>query len=70
MAKRGRHRNPAATPPHRVEALATEWGVSSDVIRDALRNGRIKGFRVNRLWLIPHAEKLRVERGEDCLTAS
>jgi hypothetical protein len=49
---------------HRVEDLADEWGVSADLIRDGLRSGRIKGFRINRLWLVPHAEKVRIESGE------
>jgi hypothetical protein len=51
-------------PPYRVEALADEWQVSADLIRDGLRTGRIKGFRINRMWLIPHAEKMRIESGE------
>jgi hypothetical protein len=57
-------RPPGEPPPHRVEELATAWGVSDDSIRDGLRSGRIRGFRLNRIWLIPHAEKLRIEQGE------
>jgi len=53
-----------APHPHRVEELAHEWGCSAGLIRDGLRSGRIKGFRINRMWLIPHAEKIRIESGE------
>jgi hypothetical protein len=49
---------------HRVEDLQHEWGVSGDSIRDALRDGRIKGFRFGRVWLIPDREKQRIEHGE------
>jgi hypothetical protein len=51
-------------PTHRVEDLQHAWGVSPDAIRDALRKGQIKGFRVGRIWLIPEREKQRIERGE------
>jgi hypothetical protein len=50
--------------PHRVEDLQRQWGVSPDSIRNALRDGRIKGFRFGRVWLIPDEEKQRIERGE------
>jgi len=61
---RRRKQQTTQAPPHRVEDLAVEWDVSGDAIRDALRAGRIKGFKLGRMWLIPDAEKRRIERGE------
>jgi hypothetical protein len=64
VIKGTRQHKEAPRRAHRVEDLADESGVSADLIRDGLRSGRIKGFRINRMWLIPHAEKVRIESGE------
>lgn len=60
---RPKHR-PQKPRAHKVEALAEAWDCSSDAIRQALREGRIRGFRFGRAWRVTDEEKLRVERGE------
>jgi excisionase family DNA binding protein len=42
-----------ASPPYRVSQAARKLGVSNKAILDALKNGRLAGFRLNRMWLIP-----------------
>jgi excisionase family DNA binding protein len=42
-----------APPPYRVSQAAKKLGVSNKAILDALRNGRLAGFSLNRMWLIP-----------------
>jgi hypothetical protein len=41
-----------APPPYRVSQAAKKC-VSNKAILDALRNGRLAGFSLNRMWLIP-----------------
>jgi excisionase family DNA binding protein len=45
-----------APPPYRVRQAARKLGVSNKAILDALKNGRLAGFRLNRMWLIPRDE--------------
>jgi excisionase family DNA binding protein len=45
-----------APPPYRVRQAARKLGVSNKTILDALKNGRLAGFRLNRMWLIPRDE--------------
>jgi excisionase family DNA binding protein len=40
-------------PPYRVGEVARQLGVSNKVVLDALKRGRIPGFKLNRMWLIP-----------------
>ena len=42
--------------PYRVQDLAQRWGVSPKAIRDALDAGALRGFRLQRMWLIPAEE--------------
>ena len=46
----------ALSPPYRVSQAAKKLGVSKKAILDALKNGRLVGFRLNRMWLIPRNE--------------
>jgi hypothetical protein len=54
----------ALAPAHKVRDLAMAWNQDDEVIRRALRAGRVRGFRIGREWLVTDAEKQRVERGE------
>jgi len=40
-------------PPYRVSEVARKLGVSTRVVLVALKSGRLAGFRLNRMWLIP-----------------
>jgi excisionase family DNA binding protein len=40
-------------PPYRVGQVARMLGVSSKLVLDALKSGRLSGFKLNRMWLIP-----------------
>jgi len=37
---------------------------SDETIKDALRAGRLRGFRLNRVWLIDRESAHQLERGE------
>jgi excisionase family DNA binding protein len=54
----------SSPPPYRVGELAARWGVSDETIKDALRAGRLRGFRLNRVWLIDRESAHQLERGE------
>jgi excisionase family DNA binding protein len=43
----------ASAPPYRVNQAAEKLGVSKKAVLDALKSGRLAGFRLNRMWLIP-----------------
>jgi excisionase family DNA binding protein len=43
-------------PPYRVSEAARKLGVSNRAILDALRSGRLTGFKLNRMWLIPRGQ--------------
>jgi excisionase family DNA binding protein len=43
-------------PPYRVSEVARKLGVSNKAVLDALKSGRLAGFRLNRMWLIPRDE--------------
>jgi excisionase family DNA binding protein len=40
-------------PPYRVNQVARKLGVSNRAVLDALKSGRLSGFKLNRMWLIP-----------------
>jgi hypothetical protein len=40
-------------PPYRVGQLAKKWNVGNKLILEALKSGRLGGFQLNRMWLIP-----------------
>ena len=40
-------------PPYRVRDVARKLGVSNKAVLDALKSGRLAGFRLNRMWLVP-----------------
>jgi excisionase family DNA binding protein len=40
-------------PPYRVSQVARKLGVSNKAVLDALKSGRLSGFKLNRTWLIP-----------------
>jgi excisionase family DNA binding protein len=46
----------ATAPPYRVSQAARKLGVSNKAVLGALKSGRLTGFRLNRMWLIPRAE--------------
>jgi excisionase family DNA binding protein len=54
-----------ALPPFRPDELAARWRVHGQTIRALLRSGRLRGFRVHKLWLIPREVVAEVERGGD-----
>jgi excisionase family DNA binding protein len=45
--------NAAEPPPYRVGEAARRLGVSNKTVLDALKGGRLSGFKLNRMWLIP-----------------
>jgi excisionase family DNA binding protein len=48
-------------PPYRIKRLADELGVSEQTVRSALKAKQIAGVQLGRLWLIPHAEAMRLK---------
>jgi excisionase family DNA binding protein len=51
-------------PPYKVDEAARLMGVSEQVVRGALREGRLPAFRVGKQWLIPRERLNRIIRGE------
>jgi excisionase family DNA binding protein len=51
-------------PPYKVDEVARLMGVSEQVVRGALREGRLPAFRVGKQWLIPRGRLNRILRGE------
>jgi len=45
--------NAGGLPPYRVGEVARQLGVSNKAVLDALKRGRLSGFKLNRMWLIP-----------------
>jgi excisionase family DNA binding protein len=43
--------------------FAERMGVTVGTVRRWLRNGELRGTKISRTWLIPHAELDRVRRG-------
>lgn len=54
----------ATPPPYRVRQAAKKLGVSNRVVLDALKSGRLVGFRLNRMWLIPRREIDQLDGGQ------
>jgi hypothetical protein len=50
--------------PYRVAEVARRWGVSTKVVTDAIKRGKLLAFRPSRVWLIPPESVERVESGE------
>jgi hypothetical protein len=50
--------------PFRPHELAARWGVNEQTITAALRAGRLQGFKLQKLWLIPRRVVERIESGE------
>jgi excisionase family DNA binding protein len=50
-------------PPYRVHEVAEKWNVSDKAVLEALKAGRLRGFRLNRMWLIPPEAVDRLEAG-------
>lgn len=50
--------------PLRPAELAARWGVNEQSITAALRAGRLQGFKLRKLWLIPRRVVERIEAGE------
>jgi len=57
------NRNPDEAPPYRVAQVAEKWDVSEKAVLDALKRGRIPGFKLGRMWLIPRESVDRLSRG-------
>jgi excisionase family DNA binding protein len=53
-----------APPPYTVKQVAKKTGLSDDAIRAAAREGRLRGFRIGREWLIYRAPVDRLLRGD------
>jgi hypothetical protein len=51
-------------PPYRVLELAERWRVNPKLVRDAIKSGRLKAFRLNKMDLIPAESVERMESGE------
>jgi hypothetical protein len=51
-------------PPYRTDQLARRWGVPEQAITSALRRGVLKGFKLQKIWLIPRENAHALERGE------
>jgi hypothetical protein len=51
-------------PPYRTEQVARRWGVPEQAITSALRAGVLKGFKLQKIWLIPRENVHAFERGE------
>lgn len=49
--------------PFTPESLADRWGCSSETVRQLLRSGRLRGFRVGRMFRIPAAAVEEYECG-------
>jgi hypothetical protein len=45
--------NAGGPPPYRVGEVVPQLGVSNKAALDALKRGRLSGFKLNRMWLIP-----------------
>ena len=55
---------PEPLPPFRPHDLARRWGVPEQTICALLRSGRLRGFKLQKLWLIPRKNVEAYERGE------
>ena len=59
------HEHPAQPPIMMIEDVAQRWGKSSQVIRDWARKGAFPGaFHIGRIWVIPRASVLELERAD------
>ena len=54
----------AEPPPYRPADIAMKWGVPEQTVCALLRSGRLRGFKLQKLWLIPRANVEAYERGE------
>lgn len=50
---------------YRPDEAAAILGVPADTIRRWLRNGKIRGTKIDRLWLVPKAEIVRITEGNN-----
>lgn len=50
-------------PPYRVSQVAVRLGVSNKAVLDAIKSGRLRGFKLNRMWLIPRESVDRLSAG-------
>jgi excisionase family DNA binding protein len=55
-------------PPYRVSEVARKLGVSNKAVLDALKSGRLAGFRLNRMWLVPRDAMDRLRAGASAAT--
>ena len=53
-----------ALPPFRAHELARRWGVPEQSVTAVLRSGRLRGFKLQKIWLVPRENVERFERGE------
>jgi len=52
-------------PPFRTHQLAKRWDVPEQAVTAVLRSGRLRGFKLQKVWLIPRENVERFERGEN-----
>lgn len=50
--------------PYKINEAAELIGVSEQVVRLAVRAGRLPAFRIGKSWLIPREQLTRLVRGE------
>jgi excisionase family DNA binding protein len=52
-------------PFSRPDELARRWRVHEQTVTAMLRSGRLRGFKLQKLWLVPRENIERFERGEE-----
>jgi excisionase family DNA binding protein len=55
-------------PPYRVSEIARKLGVSNKAVLDALKSGRLAGFRLKRMWLVARDPIDRLRAGGSAAT--
>jgi hypothetical protein len=50
--------------PYRIVEFAAELGLSEKSVRTAIKNGKVRTFKLNEMTLIPSEELARVKSGE------
>jgi excisionase family DNA binding protein len=50
-------------PPFRPDQLAQRWGVREQTVTAMLRSGRLRGFKLQKLWRVPRKNVELLEDG-------
>jgi excisionase family DNA binding protein len=51
-------------PSFRPDELAQRWRVHEQTVTAMLRSGRLRGFKLQKLWRVPRENVELLERGE------